>query len=393
MRILTILPSISLLTGGAARSVLALCKTLASAGHQVHMLTTLWPEDCQVPKSGVERRIDGYTIRIFPTETYLPARSLPHSPALLRALDSLCSSSDMTVSHSLWNPIATFSMKLLRERKLPYAIMAHGMLDPLVLRRNRWKKLPWSMVWEKRNVEGAVMVLFNSEAERTKAELSRFRLARTFIMPHPIDLAFWAALPPRNTLEQALPQIRGCEVILYVGRLNWVKNLDKLLHALKLVRRRGRPAVLLCVGPDSDGEQKRMESQAQALGLADHIFFTGLQEGKELKAAYSRANLLVLVSKKENFGLVVAEALASGLPVVVSEGVDVAAGWKSSGPVRRVKPEPEAISEAILDLLDRGDKHALPDAEARNLAEREWGRTRIVELVDRYQQILKERAL
>jgi glycosyltransferase involved in cell wall biosynthesis len=393
MQILTVLPSISLLTGGAAASVLALCKTLALAGHQVRMLTTLWPEDCQAPKSGLERRIDGYTVYIFPAEPYLATRSLPHSPALLRALDSLCDLSDMTVSHSLWNPVATFSMKLLRKRNIPYTIMAHGMLDPLVLRRNRWKKLPWSMLWEKKNVEGAALVLFNSEAERVKAELSGFRLNRTFIMPHLIDLAFWATLPPRTALEQRLPQIRGAEVILFVGRLNWVKNLDKLVQALKLVRRTRGSAVLLCVGPDSDGEQRRLESQAQALGLADHVFFAGLLEGEDLKAAYSRANLLVLVSKKENFGLTVAEALASGLPVVVSEGVDIAVGWKSAGPVRRVRPEPEAISEAIVDLLERGDEHTLPDAEARNLAKQEWGRTRIVELVNTYQDILQERPL
>ncbi len=393
MQILTILPSISLLTGGAAKSVLALCKTLALAGHQVRMLTTLWPEDCVPPKSGLERRVDGYTVHIFPTETYLATRSLPHSPALLRALDSFCGSPDMTILHSLWNPIATFSMNVLRKRKLPYTIMAHGMLDPLVLRRNRWKKLPWSMLWEKGNVEGASLVLFNSEAERTKAELSGLRLSRTFVMPHAIDLDFWATLPPRATLEQAFPQIHGREVILFVGRLNWVKNLDKLVQALKLVRQKRPRAVLLCVGPDSDGEQRRIESQAKALGLTDHVFFTGLLEGEDLKAVYSRANLLALVSKKENFGLTVAEALASGLPVVVSEGVDVAGGWESSGPIRRVRPEPEAISEAILDLLQRGETHTLPDPEARSLAEQEWGRTRVTELVDRYQQVVEEQGL
>jgi glycosyltransferase involved in cell wall biosynthesis len=294
----------------------------------------------------------------------------------------------MTVSHSLWNPVATFTVKLLRERFTPYAIMAHGMLDPLILRRNRWKKLPWSMLWEKRNVEEAAVVLFNTEAERAKAELCEWRFNETFVIPHLIDLPYWAALPPRETFLQSLPQIRGRDVILYVGRLNWVKNLDRLIDALKLVRRKRPTALLLCVGPDANGERKRLESRAQALGLTDHVFFTGLLEGEDLKAAYACANLLVLVSKKENFGLTVADALAAGLPVVVSEGVDVAARWKSAGPVRRVKPEADNISEAIVDLLERGEKHGLPDVEARALAEREWGKTRLAELIDKYEQAL-----
>jgi glycosyltransferase involved in cell wall biosynthesis len=271
--------------------------------------------------------------------------------------------------------------------------MAHGMLDPLVLRKHRWKKFPWSVLWEKRNIETATLLLFNSEAERSKAELCGWRLNRTFVMPHLIDLAYWADLPPKEAFHKSFPQIRGCDVILFVGRLNWVKNLDRLVDALNLVRRRRPTAVLLCVGPDSDGERKRLESRAKALGLANHVFFTGLLEGDDLKAAYACANLLVLVSKKENFGLTVADALAAGLPVVVSEGVDVAARWKSSGPVRRVQPEPEAISEAIVDLLRRGEENGLPDAEARTLARKEWGKTRLAEMVTRYQQILKEHAL
>lgn len=355
------------------------------------MYTTLWPEDRRIPKSGIEQTADGYNIRIFPTEPYFAALSVPHSPALLHALDTCCGLFDMVMSHSLWNPVATFSMRLLRERNIPYAVMAHGMLDPLVLNKDHWKKLLWSILWEKKNVEEAVLVLFNSEAEHAKAQKSGWRFNRSFVLPHPIDLARWATLPPGETFAHKLPQVCARDVILFVGRLNWVKNLDKLVDALRLVRRKRPSAILLCVGPDSNGERRRLQTRAQALGLTDHIFFTGLLEGEDLKAAYACASLLVLVSKKENFGLTVAEALAAGLPVVVSEGVDIASAWESTGPVRRVKPEPETISEAIIDLLQRRDRHGSPDAEARKLAQHEWGHTHITELVELYRQVREER--
>ena len=377
------------MTGGSASSVAALCKGLASAGHQVCLLTTLWPEGEKIAEAGIKRMIDGYEVYLFPYERGRAGNSLPHSPALLNALDLYSNSADITICHSLWNPIATFAMQRLRQKEIPYAVMAHGMLDPLVMKRKRWKKIPWSMLWEKKNIESAILVLFNSEAERDKAQLCGWKFNESFIMPHLIDLPYWAELPPRNALHQSLPQIRNCEVVLYVGRLNWVKNLDKLVDALKLVRRKRATATLLCVGPDDNGEKKRLESQARSLGMADHVLFTGLIEGEDLKAAYGCANVLALVSQKENFGLTVADALAAGLPVVVSDGVDIAAGWSSAGPVRRVKPQPQAISQAIVDLLERGEKHGLPDAEARSLAEREWGKNRVPQLVDTYEATLR----
>jgi glycosyltransferase involved in cell wall biosynthesis len=91
--------------------------------------------------------------------------------------------------------------------------------------------------------------------------------------------------------------------------------------------------------------------------------------------------------------LVVAEALASGLPTVVSEGVDLSQDWVSAGPVRRVSPTPEAIARALIDLLERSASRGLPDAEAREFAEREWGESRVPSLIAAKQSLLPEKNL
>jgi len=202
------------------------------------------------------------------------------------------------------------------------------------------------------------------------------------VLPHAVDASEWRTLPPRSAFEGLFPQVKGAEVILFVGRINWVKNLDALVGALAVVRRTRPSAMLVCVGPDSDGHRRELQRRAAEAGLNGNVLFTGMLVDDELKAAYARANVAALVSRKENFGLTAAEALASGLPVVVSTGVDLSAAWASEGPVRRVAPTPQEIATAILELLQRVDERGLPDPEAQALAEKEWGESRVLGLVD-----------
>jgi glycosyltransferase involved in cell wall biosynthesis len=265
------------------------------------------------------------------------------------------------------------------------------MLDPVVFARHHLRKKLWARAWERSNVEGASLILFNTRAEEEKARSCGWELNQTFIFPHVIDLADWRDLPPPSLFEAKFPSLRKREVILFVGRINWVKNLDRLVEAFALAQARRPAAILVLVGPDSDGTRFQLEAQAESLGVKDDLLFTGLLRGENLKAAYARGQVLALVSQKENFGLVAAEALAAGLPVVVSEGVDMGRNWESRGAVRRVAPSPAPIAEGILELLQRSATVGQPDPEARALAERTWGNphSSMQQLLETFQKIIK----
>ncbi|MCJ7786101.1 MAG: glycosyltransferase, partial [Desulfobacterales bacterium] len=368
-------------------------KVIAGVGNDVSLYTTMWPRYGVLDSSCGEGQWASKDVKItiFPAVPAPLNVRLPHSPSLVKAVRNHGREFDMIFVHSLWNQLATFAMRSLRLNKLNYCIMPHGMLDPVVLRRNKWKKLPWSLFWERANIERASLVVFNTNAEEEKARQSGWHLSRTFIMPHTIELSSWKALPPRQEFEVHFPEARLRKVILFVGRINWVKNLDKLVDALELVIQKHPAAMLVCVGPDSDGHRAKIERYAQARGLETHILFTGLLEGQKLKAAYARGDVLALVSQKENFGLAAAEALACGLPVVVSDGVDVARDWPSGGPVRRVAPTPEQIARALLELLGRSADHGLPDLDARLMAEKEFSFPPVLELLDVWQSLKTER--
>jgi glycosyltransferase involved in cell wall biosynthesis len=393
LRILHILPSLSPETGGPAKSVIQLSKGIAAVGNDVSFYTTMWPRygDSVSPCGEDQWAGKDVKITIFPAVPPPLNVRLPHSPSLLKAVRNHGREFDMIFVHSLWNPLVTFAMRWLRLNKLNYCIMPHGMLDPVVLKRNKCKKFPWSLFWERANIERASLVVFNTNAEEEKARQSGLHLSRTFIMPHTIELSSWKALPPRQEFEVHFPEARLREVILFVGRINWVKNLDKLVDALEMVIQKHPAAMLVCVGPDSDGHRTKIERYAQDRGLERHILFTGLLEGQELKAAYARGDVLALVSQKENFGLAAAEALACGLPVVVSDGVDMARNWSSEGPIRRVTPTPEQISTAIIELLGRSVKRGLPDPDAQSIAEKEFSSSRISELLAVWQSLKTER--
>jgi len=392
MDILHILPSMALETGGTMKAVMQLCQEQSRDGHCVVLYTTHWPRETgatsPVPPSFPT---GSFMIKAFPIKRGRLMSNLPHSPELIQSLRSVSRNFDLVITHSLWNPLATFSMRTLRENRTPYSLMPHGMLDPVVLRRNRWKKLPWAFLWERSNVEKATIVLFNTAAEEEKAKRCGWHLPQTFILPHVIDLVEWKDLPPRSTFERLFPQIRGSEIILFVGRINWVKNLDKLIEALTLVRRKRPSAMLVCVGPDDEGYKAELVQRTRSLGLSQYVLFTGMLEGQPLKAAYACSDVLALVSQKENFGISVAEGLASGRPVVVSEGVDMANDWPSEGPIRRVDPNPDQIARALIELLERSTGRGLPDLEARILAERKFQRSPLPEFLDRWQSLKTQR--
>ncbi len=368
------IPSLNAVTGGPAIACLNISRKLVAAGHNVTIFATNWPDAGLTGQSLCSQAsAGGVKVESFPTLRSPGTAPLPCSPAMVKAARHCRNKFDFIICHSLWNPVATFVMSALRREGAPYLLMPHGTLDPLVFGRHRPLKCLCGLLWERANVEGASAVIFNSESERKKARGFGWRLERTSVFPHLVDLAYWKDLPERSVFERRFPQVKGREVILFVGRIDWVKNLDVLLESLQLVRQSRPTAMLVCVGPSNGGYRKRLEWAARSLDLYEHVLFTGMQLADDLKAAYARGDVFALVSKKENFGLAAAEALACGLPVVLSEGVDLGEDLQGRDPVCRVQPLPSAIAGKLVQMLERTARLGLPDLEALSLARNQFG--------------------
>ncbi len=158
-----------------------------------------------------------------------------------------------------------------------------------------------------------------SATEREKEQLKRFYDAapeKVAIVPCGVDLEVFR---PRDTFaaRQALGYARGDSILLYVGRFEPLKGIDRLLEAVAILMRRQNVQVII-VGGDGPrtAEERRLRKVVRALELQEYVKFAGRVEREHLPIYYSAADLLVVPSRYESFGLVVLEALACGTPVV-----------------------------------------------------------------------------
>lgn len=182
------------------------------------------------------------------------------------------------------------------------------MLDPWALSHKWFKKQIAWRVYQKRLLDRAVLLHGSSERET-----GQFRALR---LKPPVALIPWGvSLPPKRVNWSNHPRQR---IALFVGRVYPVKGLPMLVEAWAKVRPAGWK--LKIVGPDEAGHQGEVESLARKVGVATSVEFVGELAGLAKEAAYEGADLFILPSYTENFGIVVAEAMSHSLPVLTTTG-------------------------------------------------------------------------
>jgi len=177
------------------------------------------------------------------------------------------------------------------------------------------------MAWRlRKNLDGADAMHFTSNLERDLVRKLRLR-APAIVEPNGVDLMEFQTLPPRGQFRNIHPELAGKPMLLFLSRLHYKKGLDLLVPAL--ARARTRDAMLVIAGPDNDGYRAKVESMAREHGVLGRLLFPGMLYGQDRIAALADADLFVLPSYQENFGIAVVEALAAGTPVLISDQVNI----------------------------------------------------------------------
>lgn len=230
-------------------------------------------------------------------------------------------------NHGLWRLANTSASFAARSLGIPEVVSTHGMLQPEALGHRKWKKLPYWWLIEKRRIAGAAALYATAENEATTLKDLGFKNPIA-IVPHGIRLPDEA---------QWTPQSRRENVVLFLGRLHPIKGLENLFAAWQEAGVSGWK--LRLAGPDEDGYWQRLKSVATALRLDDQIAYVGEVAAQDRWKLLRNCAYLVLPSKSENFGLVVAESLACETPVIASAGTpwrilaEERCGWWVSGDV------------------------------------------------------------
>ena len=346
MRVLHILPSYlpAVRYGGPILSVHGLCKALAARGHHVEVFTTNvdGPGESSVPL-GTPVDMDGVKVSYFP----VPAmRRLYWSPRMHKALRQRLGSFDIVHTHSVFLWPTWAAARTARHLGVPYVLAPRGMLvDDLIKRKSRLLKRGWIALFERRNIAQAALVHFTSRIEAEEAAALGLPMRESCVIANGVEVSDFAAA--REVRGQAGNSVGDEPFLLFIGRINWKKGLDRLIAALPDIP----DCKLVIAGNDEEGLKPKLELQAANAGVRGRTSFVGPVYGADKAALLSRASLLIVPSSSENFGNVVIEAMAAGCPVAVTPEVGAADIVRESAAGAVLQGNPASLAAGISSLM------------------------------------------
>jgi glycosyltransferase involved in cell wall biosynthesis len=359
--------------GGPARSVHGLCKALTARGHQVTVFTTNvhGATTLEVPRSKPVL-VEGVTVWYFPVAF---PRRLYRSPALSAALAQQLEadqSFDLAHLHSVFLLPTAAAARAAERAGVPYLVAPRGMLvGELLRRRGRLRKRLWIRFVERRTLARAAGLHATSDLEAEEIGRLGLRLPAVYVAANGVDVERWDGTREAELAPPVRAALARRPLLLFLGRLSWKKGLDRLVAALAQVP----GATLAIAGNDEEGCRARLERQALAAGVASRIVYLGPVHGDDKAALLHGADILVLPSYSENFGNVVLEAMAAGLPVVVTPEVGLADVVREHGAGVVAPGDPPRLAAALCGLLaDAGERKAMGRRAAQAAARRfGWG--------------------
>jgi glycosyltransferase involved in cell wall biosynthesis len=365
MSVLHVVASINVKTGGPALSVAGLATALVRNGLQARIATHDYPEH--------GRQVDAPGVRVVSVPVGTIARRMRgYSPALEGAVVAAADGIDIVHSHGLWMAPNIYARRTATRLRLPLVISPRGMLDAWALERSPIRKGLASRAYERRNLQAARLLHATSEMEASA--IRQYGATQPIaVLPNGIEVPNRNDSLSRHTLESRFPELRGRRWLLFMGRIHAKKGLDLLLDAWGRLHHAIAGWHLVIAGPDLDGSRPVLEKRIAGDAQADSITLTGMLEGAEKEAALENADLFVLPTRSENFGIAVAEALAHGTPVVTT----TAAPWSDLVTHRCgwwVPPEAPAIEGALRSamILQPGDLAAMGQ-RGRRIAIEKYG--------------------
>lgn len=345
MRCIQIITSIEDESKGPSYSVVRLAEALAARGLRSGMMSLAESPGCQ--------EINGVEDERFAAVPGLLKTHLSPSRDLARALEMAAADGALMHVHGLWRMPNVYPGRIAARTGAPLVLSPRGMLAaPAFEFSARQKKLFWAL-FQRRAVRA--VTCFHATAMSEVEDIRAFGLdAPVAVIPNGIDIADAA---PRA--DQDSPATRE---LLSLGRVHPKKGIDRLLRAWALLGEARAGWTLRIVGPSEAGHGEELQTLAHDLGLTN-VTFEGPLHGLAKVAAFARAELFVLPTRNENFGMVVAEALAQGTPVISTVG----APWE--GLVREscgwwVDHGPEPLAAALTEAM------ALTDADRREMGAR-----------------------
>lgn len=321
--------------GGLGTSAVALHQQMRAGG----MSSILCATHGGTPQQPVEGARE--FLRLKPDPLYF-------SPALRRHAPQLVQKADVLHGHGLYVGTNYIFGREARRQKKPLVYHVHGMFEPYILQRSRWKKQLVHWLFEHENFRQVRLwrALTSKEADQIRAGGIRQPIV---VAPNGLNLADFVK-PPGLPAAIDTPLVRNLHKtvprVLFLGRIHPKKGLDLLLPAWARLRNLTKDWQLVIAGPDEQGYLAKIQELARSLAVSDQVVFTGSVTGEAKLRLLHSADLFVLPSYSEGFSMSLLEAMAGGRPVIATRacnfpGISSAqAGWEC-------EPVVDSLTEAL----------------------------------------------
>ena len=378
MKVLHVVPDIAPESGGQSAAAVEFCKGLAGEGVEVSLLTTDYGMDREV-------RLPGIDLHVVPC-------AFSHwrwSPAFDKTLKALLAQVQVVHLHGLWLYPIWAAGRACRTFGIPYLLRPCGMLDHWSLSQHRWRKQVYALLLERQTIRTAAALHFTTEAEQV--ESWTFGLTVTpCVVPLGLAKDTYEDLPPRGRFRRRFPELAQRQILLFLGRLHYKKRPDLLLQVFSELALEYPNLALVLAGPGDSRYVSDLQAHARNLNLSGRVVFTGLLQRHAVREVLVDADVFVLPSFDENFGMAVAEAMAAGCPVVVSPQVALAAIIKEYGAGLVVDSTVEDLKRALRQLLYDEERRRAMGQNGRQLILDRFTWHRVVQqIVGVYEDIIR----
>jgi glycosyltransferase involved in cell wall biosynthesis len=272
-----------------------------------------------------------------------------YNPALVKWLKARHAEYDAVIVHGLFRYNLVGAWQALRSTPCPYYVFSHGMLNPWFKKRYPLNHLRKALFWHwriKHAMAGAAGIIYLTKEERRLAN-ETFDITPFRTVYHPLGIE-----DPSKVATEANPaflqnsQIAGKRMLLFFGRICEVKACDLLVRAFASAKL-PNDVVLVFAGPDNEGIQSRLQQLSQQIGVADRIVWLGPIYGPAKFSLLRRAELFVLPSHCEAFPVAALEAMASGVPVLVSDKVNLSKAFEEAGAGLVCSNDPQSLATQL----------------------------------------------
>ena len=374
MKILHVIESLNLHSGGPPMIATRLAAAQASLGHQVRLAAHDTP--------GAADQIDA-ALRPIPHFQSVDLILIPRRPSWQELLGrgaaqmrSLVEDAQVVHLHFSWESLILVTGRLCRRMGRPYVVMLNGMLDPWSLAQSPWKKKAAMAAGHARMLRGAAALHLGNRQEQRLIEPLRLGTAQA-IIPNGVFVEEIEALPDAGCFHAAHPQLQMRPFILFMSRIHHKKGPDLLLEAFAAIADEFPTMQLVVAGPDG-GAVADVHRRAADARLSERVHVVGPIYGQQKLAALVDCRLFCLPSRQEGFSMAITEALGCGTPVVITEGChfpEVA----EAGAGEVVATDSGAVAEALRRMLRDDALRQRMSQAARRLARERYTWPKIAE--------------